>query len=86
MTADERRLFTNLLGALAERFSGAGHIMQQVDWEHRGNCPPGDCCLRCTTYTTLLVEASEMLEAELDAVAVEAPTQGSLFDAGEVVG
>src|SRR5678815_916526 len=67
MDDTERRLFSGLLGALAERFTPAGHVMQLVDWEHRGNCPPGECCLRCQTYAALMIEASELLEAAMKA-------------------
>lgn len=96
MTPTELRLFRDLVGVLAERFSGTGHVMQQVEQENRGHCPPGECCLRCTTYTALLLEACDVLEAEMarrrieqdagtlfgDAVSVEAPAQLDLF--GEV--
>ena len=65
MTLTERRLFTALLGALAERFTSAGHVMQQIEWEHRGHCPSGSCSMWCQTYAALLIEASELLEREM---------------------
>ena len=76
MTPTERRLFTGLLGALAERFSGTGHVLQQIEWENRGHCPPGSCGLRCQTYAALMIEASELLEAEM-----AEPTQLRLTEA-----
>lgn len=75
MNATEQRLFTDLLGALAERFTAAGHVMQQIEWEHRGHCPPGACSMRCQAYSALLIEASEVLEREM--MTVPRPT---LFD------
>jgi hypothetical protein len=75
----ETRLFGDLVGVLAERFSRTGHVMQQVERENRGHCPPEECCLRCTTYTALLLEACDVLEA-----AVQQPQQIDLF--GEVAG
>lgn len=65
MNATERRLFGDLLGALAERFSGTGHVLQQIEWENRGHCPPGICSLRCSAYRALLIEASELLERQM---------------------
>lgn len=84
MTSDERRLFTGLLEALVERFSSLGHPMQLVTNERLGYCTVKGCAPSCLHYAALLCEASEMLEAALEAV--EAPTQGSLFDAGEAAG
>jgi hypothetical protein len=80
VNARELRLFRDLVGALTERFSGAGHIMQQIDWEHRGHCPPGECSMRCTTYTRLLLDACDVLEAEVDR-----PAQAGLGLFGEDV-
>jgi hypothetical protein len=79
VNARETRLFGDLVGVLAERFSRTGHVMQQVEWENRGHCPPGECCLRCTTYTALLLESCDVLEAE-----TEQPQQIDLF--GDVAG
>jgi sugar diacid utilization regulator len=79
VTPTETRLFGDLVSALAERFSRTGHVMQQIEWENRGHCPPAACCLRCTTYTALLLEACDVLEAEM-----EQPRQIDLF--GEVAG
>jgi sugar diacid utilization regulator len=75
----ECRLFGELLAALAERFSKTGHVLQQIEWENRGHCPPAECCLRCTTYAALMIEASELLEADM-----AQPTQAALFE--EVAG
>jgi hypothetical protein len=77
MTPVERRLFADLLGALSERFSQTGHVLQQIEWENRGHCPPGACCMRCQAYAALMIVASEYLEAEM-----QEPVQGELF--GEV--
>jgi hypothetical protein len=76
----ETRLFGDLVDPLAERFSRTGHVMQQVERENRGHCPPGECCLRCTTYTALLLEACDVLEAEM-----QQPQQIDLFGS-EVAG
>ena len=78
MTYEERRLFAALLGALAERFTKAGHVMRQIAWEHRGHCPPVACCLRCQTYAALLIEASELLEADMARARI-ANDAGTLF-------
>jgi hypothetical protein len=73
------RLFTDLLGALTERFTDAGHIKQQVSEEHRGRCTPKGCEEPCRFYVALMVEASEYLEQEME----QQPSQVSLF--GEAV-
>jgi hypothetical protein len=54
-------------------------VKAQIDHEHRGNCPHGACCLRCTTYRELFHEAADLLEAQM-----REPTQAGLFD--EVAG
>lgn len=65
MTRDERRLFAGLLGMAAERFSQTGHVLQQVHEENRGHCPWYGCNERCQVYAALVIEASELLEAEM---------------------
>ena len=87
MNAHERRVMERLLGALAERFSRTGHVLQQIEWENRGHCPPGACCLRCTTYVELLHDACDLLGAPgiarlADPERREAAHQVGLFDEG----
>jgi hypothetical protein len=78
MTPTELRLFAGLVGALAERFSASGHILQQNHRESRGHCPVTGCGLRCSTDAALFIEATEILEEEL-----REPEQVGLFDAGD---
>jgi len=79
MNAHERRLFGELLAALAERFTSAGHVMAFVTQEHLGMCTVHGCGPTCTAYAALQIEASELLEADL-----AEPVQASLFDGATV--
>ena len=81
MNAAERRVFTDLVGALAERFSRTGHVMQQIERENRGHCPPGQCCLRCSTYVALFHDACDILESEQP---VQQPLDGAAGTMGRV--
>lgn len=71
-------LIGRLAAALEERFSDAGHVMQQNHREHQGHCPVTGCSLRCRTYAALLVDAAEWLEEHGE----QAPRQPGLFDDG----
>ena len=65
MTPTERRVFTGLLGALAERFSDQGHPMQMVTNERLGYCTVRGCAPSCRALRALFIEASEVLERAL---------------------
>jgi hypothetical protein len=80
VNAQETRLFGDLVGALAERFSKAGHPMAFVTQEHRGLCPPYECGPTCIRLRALLLEACDLLEAEM-----QQPQQIDLFGS-EVAG
>lgn len=79
MNAQQRRLFVGLVGALAERFSDQGHPMQMATNERLGYCTVKGCAPSCRALVALLIEASEVLEAEL-----REPEQIGLF--GEAAG
>lgn len=53
----EHELIRDLGRLLRTRMSGAGHLMQAVHQEHRGNCPParyGACTPACQEAQRLM--------------------------------
>jgi hypothetical protein len=79
VNAQETRLFGDLVAALTERFSAAGHPMAFVTQEHLGLCTHRGCGPTCVRLRALLLEACDVLEAEM-----QQPQQIDLF--GDVAG
>jgi hypothetical protein len=75
VTPYQTNLLAELVVALGERFSKAGHTMAFVTQEHRGTCPPYECGPTCIRIRALIHEACDVLEAETG----ERPVQIEMF-------
>lgn len=80
MNEHQTDVLAELVVALGERLSKAGHTMAFVRQEHRGTCPPYACGPTCIRTRALINEACDILEAETG----ERPVQVEMF--GEVAG
>lgn len=65
MNADERTVMLRLLDLVKARGTSAGHLSQQVPWEHRGACPHDRCAPSCLAWRQAIRDAERVLHQTL---------------------